>query len=66
MTYTNYSESGSTLTPQERSAEAVKLLHQLEHCGWETRAGSAAQEFLFDMFDQLELAGTVGCTIKHV
>lgn len=42
MAYATTGDDGSTLSPQERLAEAVKLLHQLEHSEWKTRASDSA------------------------
>ena len=66
MTYTNFSDSGSTLTPDEIRAEAEKLLDLLRDSHWETRASERAQQFLSQKYDSLEMFGAVGCTIKQL
>ena len=63
MAYVNHDDSGSTLTPEEISTEAVKLLGMLKDSNWETRASERAQEFLSDKYAALEMFDTVGCTI---
>ena len=66
MTYTNFSDSGSTLTPDEIRTEAAKLLDLLRDSHWETRASERAHQFLTQQYQSIEMYGAAKCTVKQL
>jgi hypothetical protein len=71
MAYTNFSNSGSTLTADERAQEAARILRRFQGLDLDDMAEhgkltTAAASFLSDILQDMEEFGKVGCTIRQL
>jgi hypothetical protein len=68
MAYKSFDDSSSTLTADERAAEAKRILERLrpeimrDVSSWSEQAN----KFMFEKLDELELVGRVDVTIKQL
>ena len=65
MPFTNFSDQGSTLTADERAAEAIRILRRLAGSNLSSQT-DAAQKFVEELQSDLDFLGTVGVTVKQL
>ena len=65
MAYTNFDDSGSTLTSAERSDEAKRILERIRDLPLD-RLGSVAIDFIEDKLDEIDATGSTYVSVKQL
>lgn len=65
MAYTNFDDSGCTLTVAERGEEAKRILERIRELPLE-RLGSVALEFVEDKLDEIDATGSTFVSVKQL